>query len=60
MGGILSTPKAPTIPAPQPMPDPNDELLKQRQRQAAATRVQSGSRTANTEFSVQENKPVGR
>lgn len=59
MGSLFSTPKPPAIPAPEPMPDPNDELVKQRSRQAAAKKIQAGGRESTTQFSAAADKPYG-
>lgn len=60
MGGLLKTPKPPAIPAPEPMPNPNDKETLARKRQEAARRAMSSGREATIQTGGVQNKPVGQ
>lgn len=50
MGALnpFKKPKTPALPAPTPLPDPDDAMLKQRKRQDAARRALLGGRESTT------------
>lgn len=59
MGALnpLKKPKTPAVPAPTPLPDPDDALLQTRKRQDAARRAALGGRASTTE--QYQNTTVG-
>lgn len=61
MGGLnpFAKPKTPAIPAPTPLPVPDDSLLKQKKRQDAARRALLGSRASTTGEGQQNNTTIG-
>ena len=59
MGNILSKPKAPPIPEPVELPDPDDNKLQQAKRQAAAKRAQESGLAATRLSERGQNKTVG-
>jgi hypothetical protein len=58
MASIFSTPKTPALPPPTLMPDPNDELRRQKARQQMALKSGQGGR-ASTFNTLQQGVVTG-
>lgn len=58
MGSVFSKPKAPVIPAPKVMPEPDNALTALEERRKLAARVQKSGYAA-TQLTERQSKPLG-